>query len=114
MKLWLGTLGVDVSVSVEELVGHTLAKSLEAPHASAILRKLLGSETYQLMEEKISPGQSGKLLSEIRSNSEDLVLGAKTKTGIEIGVDTDFTLSLEDSIIVVRKVKKYLRNDITN
>ncbi len=98
----ISDLGVDVAFSSEELLGHTLAKSLEAPHASEVISKLLGSDSYELLEEAVSEAHAGRRLSEVRGESQDLILGVTKDTGVSIGVDEDPVLSSNNNLILIR------------
>lgn len=98
----ISDLGVDIAFSSEELLGHTLAKSLEAPHASEVISKLLGSENYELLEEAVIESNVGRRLSEIRDESRDLILGVATDAGVSIGVDEDPVLSSNNHLVLIR------------
>jgi len=98
----LGDLSVKLTVSADELMGHTLAKSLEAPHAAEVLLRLVGSNEYKLEEVPVSQDDVGKQLSAIRSEHRDLVLGLVTGShGVALGIGTDPILSDGDHLIVI-------------
>ena len=46
----LRDLGVGQAVAADELVAHTLAKSLQAPHAGDLILQLVDSEQHSLQE----------------------------------------------------------------
>ena len=98
----LADLGVSVAVSAEELLAHTLAKSLEAPHAGELLLRLMDNDGYQLRELALDPAWDGQRLSEIRKNYDGLVLGAVHENQVTLGVAHDPALSGADRILVVR------------
>ncbi len=105
----ISDLGVEVVFSAEELLGHTLAKSLEAPHASKVISKLLGSDDYELIEELVTSTHEGKRLSEIRRESRDLILGVTNEAGVTIGVAEDPLLSSDDHLILIRSKENLKR-----
>jgi voltage-gated potassium channel len=70
----LGELGVRQAVSGERLIGHVVAKSLEAPHAGVLLLDLIDSEKHRLVEREVAPDEVGRPLSEVRGERHDLVL----------------------------------------
>ncbi|MCL4434948.1 MAG: ion channel [Actinobacteria bacterium] len=98
----LDDLGVKLTVSGDELMGHTLAKSLEAPHAAEVLLRLVDSNGYKLQEVPVNQSDIGKQLSAVRSEHNDLVLGLVTMShGVALGVGTDPVVSDGDHLIVV-------------
>jgi len=100
----LKDLGVQAAVSAEELVGHTLAKSLEAPHAGPLLLRLLGSESYRLSEMPVPADFVGRPLSELREHYEGLVLGLVQKDDVVVGIGRDPTVTSADQLLVVTGV----------
>ena len=60
-------LGIQQAVSADELVAHTLAKSLEAPHAGDLILQLVDSEQHSLREISADPAIVGRALSSVRS-----------------------------------------------
>src|ERR1022692_5006354 len=71
----LRDLGVQQTISAEELIAHTLAKSLEAPHAGDMLAELVESSRHCLAEIEADDATIGKQLSAVRDERAGLVLG---------------------------------------
>jgi voltage-gated potassium channel len=97
----LRDLGVDVALSSDELLVHTLAKSMEAPHAGELLLRLVDSEGYQLKELPIEPTYLGRALTSIRKEHPGLVLGAVHEGRVTVGVEHDVVLAEGDQLIVL-------------
>jgi voltage-gated potassium channel len=70
----LKALGVRQTVSVNGIVAHILAKSLETPHASDLLFELVDSEEHRLVEFAVNDSEVGKTLSAVREDRGGLVL----------------------------------------
>lgn len=88
----LRELGVRQAISAEELVAHTLAKSLEAPHAGDLVAQLVGSNQHRLVEVAPDEAALGKPLSAVRDERSGLVLG--------LVHDGEFTLGIGDDPVV--------------
>jgi voltage-gated potassium channel len=71
----LRDLGVSRTLSSDELVAHTLAKSLEAPHAGDLLLRLIDSERYRMDERPVPPDQVGVAPGDVRLDPPGIVLG---------------------------------------
>ncbi len=71
----LRDLGVGRTLSSDELVAHTLAKSLEAPHAGELLLGLIDSERYRMDEKPIDAAMIGQTLATLRLDPPAIVLG---------------------------------------
>ncbi len=98
----LADLGIKITVSSDELMGHTLAKSLEAPHAAEVLLRLVDSNGYRMKELPVNPDDLGKQLSAVRKTHSGLVLGLVTNQhNIYLGVGNDPVISDGDHLIVV-------------
>lgn len=94
-------LGVPTAVSAEDLLVHTLAKSLEAPHAGELLLRLVDSDGYQLKELPVGDGQAGRPLSDVRAERDGLVLGIVQADRVHVGVAEDPVLHEGDRLIVL-------------
>jgi voltage-gated potassium channel len=99
----LGDLGVEQALSAEELIGHLVAKSLEAPHASALVTSLLGTESFVLNEVDADLSATGKSLAELRAASADLVLGVVHDGAVDLGVDESRTVGAGDRLLVLTR-----------
>ncbi len=97
----LRDLGVDATLSSDELLVHTLAKSMEAPHAGELLLRLVDSEGYQLKELPVEASYLGRALTSIRKEHPGLVLGAVHDGRVTVGVEHDVVLAAGDQLIVL-------------
>jgi voltage-gated potassium channel len=98
----LRDLGVNEAVSADELLSHTLAKVLEAPHAGELLLELLSSEQHCLDEVVLGPDAEGLLLSKVRNDRKDLVLGLVHQGSVTLGLGADPVLAAGDRLLVAR------------
>ena len=98
----LQELGVTHTLSGEELIGHTLAKSLETPRAGAVLLSLVDSNSYRLIESEVTPDLISRPLSAARGGSDNLVLGVYRDGKVDLGVSDDPVLSADDRLILVK------------
>lgn len=95
----LHELGVTQTVAVNDLVAHTLAKSLESPHAGDLFLKLIDSEQHKLVEVEPTPRMIGKPLSTIRNDSNVLVFGLVRGRNVLLGIGDDPTVSEGDTLL---------------
>jgi voltage-gated potassium channel len=98
----LHDLGIKETVSADNLVSHTLAKVLEAPHTGELLLELLDSESHRLDELELGAADAGRRLSAVRAERDDLVLGIVHDGKIEMGIGNDPTLAEGDLLLVAR------------
>jgi voltage-gated potassium channel len=97
----LQELGVKHTLASDELVGHTLAKSLETPEAGDLLLQLVDSESYRLGEKPVDEALVSRPLSEARAAAGSLVLGIVRDGHVDLGVGNDPVLSSGDTLIVL-------------
>jgi voltage-gated potassium channel len=97
----LNDLGVTHTLASDELVGHTLAKSLETPQAGNVLLAMLDTSSYRMVEVAVDPSAVSQPLSKARDRSDALVLGVCRAGKIELGVSDDPILSADDRLIVL-------------
>jgi len=97
----LEELGVQTTLSADELLVHTLAKSLEAPHAGELLLRLVDSEGYRLREIPVGTDQQGRSLRTVRADHPGLVLGAVREGRVTVGLARDLVLNDGDRLIVL-------------
>ena len=97
----LQELGVTHTLASDELVGHTLAKSLETPEAGDLLLQLVDTETYRLGERPVDEALVSRPLSEARATAGSLVLGIARDGHVDLGVGDDPVLSAGDTLIVL-------------
>ncbi|HTX62761.1 MAG TPA: ion channel [Acidimicrobiales bacterium] len=96
----LRDLGVD-AVSGDELVAHTVAKSMEAPHAGELLLRILDSEGFRLKEIDVGEDAAGQPLSAARDRTRGVVLGAVHGGHVVMGVVDDPLLEAGDRLLVL-------------
>ncbi len=97
----LDELGVTHTLASDELVGHTLAKSLETPQAGDLLLQLVDTDTYQLAEQAVDEAFISRPLSQARAVAGALVLGIARGSHVDLGVAEDPVLAAGDRLIVL-------------
>ena len=100
----LEDLGVLQALSAEELVGHLVAKSLEAPHAATVMRNMVDSDRYLLNEVDLPAHMEGATISKARSQSSDLILAVVHGHEVMMGINNDPVLVAGDQLIVLSAV----------
>jgi len=96
----LGDLGIQQTVSSHELIAGTLAKSLEAPHAADMMVHLVESARHKLTEVPAAGGMVGRLLSAVRDEQDDLVLGLVHAGQFSLGVGEDPVIAAGDTLLI--------------
>jgi len=84
----LRDLGVGGTLSSDELVAHTLAKTLEAPHAGDLLLGLIDSERYRMEEHPVGDDMLGQNANEVQLGGSAILLGV-LRDGIVAPILTD-------------------------
>lgn len=97
----LRDLGVDHCISTDALVGHTLAKSLETPHAGDLLLGIIGNRHYSLQERPMPIDWVGLRLSEVRRRYAGVMLGILHQQQVVLGVDHDPVVEGQDQMFVL-------------
>jgi voltage-gated potassium channel len=97
----LHDLGVEQVVSLDELLAHTLAKSLEAPHSGEMFRQLLDSDEHRLVEAAADSDACGKSLSTVRGERAGLILGLVRDNKFTLGIADDPEVATGDRLLVV-------------
>jgi voltage-gated potassium channel len=97
----LRDLGVLQVLSPDDLTGHTIAKGLEAPHASELLMHLVRSQEHRLVEHRVEAGEPARLLSTVRSERHELVLGVVHGSLVSLGVADDPEVRPGDLLLLV-------------
>ncbi len=97
----LHDLGVSLTVSTDDLLGHTLAKSLEAPHAAQLLLRIVDSDAYCISERPIKSEWIGLPLSEVRARHGGFVLGVAQQDDVILGVERDPVMAAGSTILVL-------------
>lgn len=97
----LRDLGVDQVLSPDDLVGHTLAKGMEAPHSGELLMHLVRGEGHRLFEEQVGPDAPVRPLSSVRTERGELVLGMVRGNLVSLGVSSDPDVRPGDFLLLV-------------
>lgn len=97
----LQDLGVEATLSADELLVHTLTKVMEVPHAGELLLKIVDGENYQLKEVPVEAAHVGRSLKSVRDGRDGLVLGVVHDGQVQVGVTGDLTLAREDRLLVL-------------
>src|SRR5450755_2937337 len=98
----LHELGVQQTISAEGLIAHTLAKSLEAPHAGDMLSQLVESDRHSLAEIEADAGAVGKLLSAVRDERSELVLGLVHGGKFLLGIGEELVVAAGDHLLIAQ------------
>ena len=97
----LHDLGIPLTVSTDDLLGHTLAKSMEAPHAAQLLLRIVNSDAYHIQELPINSEWIGLSLSEVRSRHGGFILGVAQQNDVILGVERDPVMAADSCILVL-------------
>jgi len=97
----LNDLGVRQTLSSDDLLGHTLAKSLEAPHAGALLMRIVNSDAYCIRERPVQPEWVGLTLSEVRTRHGGFILGVAQQDDVILGVERDPVMDAEATLLIL-------------
>ncbi|MDA8309461.1 MAG: ion channel [Actinomycetota bacterium] len=97
----LKDLGVLQVLSPDDLTGHTVAKGLEAPHASDLLMHLVRGEGHRLVEHVVGAEEPTRSLSAIRGERRELVLGVVRGSYMSLGVADDPEVQPGDLLLLV-------------
>ena len=101
----LRDLGVEQTISTEGLISHTLAMSLEAPHAGELLSHLVESDRHTLTETEASGDAIGRRLSRVRAEQQaGLVLGLVRGGRVVLGVSEDPVVASGDHLLIAEPV----------
>jgi voltage-gated potassium channel len=96
----LHDLGIQRTLSPGEIIAHTVAKSLEAPHAADMITQLVESDAHSLAETKVEASAVGRPLSSIRDERSDLVLGLIHDGKFSLGIGDDPVIADGDSLLL--------------
>jgi voltage-gated potassium channel len=102
----LDDLGVTHTLASDELVGHTLAKSLETPEAGDLLLQLVDTDNYRLTEQDVDATFVSRPLSQARATVGTLVLGIARDGHVDLGLTDDPVLAAGDRLIVLTPTGK--------
>jgi voltage-gated potassium channel len=96
----LHDLGVSRTMSPAEMIAHTIAKSLEAPHAADMLAQLVESDDHSLTEAKADAHTVGRPLSAVRDERAGLVLGLVHNGTFTLGIGDDPVVADGDYLLL--------------
>ncbi|HEX3824747.1 MAG TPA: ion channel [Mycobacteriales bacterium] len=96
----LHDLGIRQALALDELVAHTLAKSLETPHAGDMLIQLMDSNEHALSEIECASAELGKPLSAVRNGRAGLVLGLVQGGTLTLGIGHDPVIAVGDCLLI--------------
>jgi voltage-gated potassium channel len=102
----LRELGVAHTLAADELVAHTVAKSLETPEAGDLLLGLVDSTDYRMAERIVDDALATQTLSAARAASippAPLILGIARDGNVDLGIGDDPQLSVGDRLIVLQQ-----------
>jgi voltage-gated potassium channel len=100
----LKDLGIQHTISANDLVAHTLAMSLETPHAGDLLTQLVESDKHRLIEAEAGPDLVGRPLSAVRAERDELVLGLVHDGDFVLGIGDDPAVSPGDRLLIAEPV----------
>ena len=101
----LRELGVKQAISADDLIAHTLAKSLEAPHAGDMLAQLVESNSHSLTEIEADAATVGKPLSAVRDERSGLVLGLVHDGKFLLGIGEDLVVASGDRLLIAEPLQ---------
>jgi voltage-gated potassium channel len=97
----LGDLGITHCIATDDLVGHTLAKSLETPHAADLLLGIIGNDRWELKEEAVPQEWVGQSLAQVRRQFSGVLLGLVHDQSVVLGVERDPVIEADDHVFVL-------------
>lgn len=98
----LQALGIDRTLVWQELLGHTLAKSLQAPHAGKLLTKLVNSDEFFIKEIPVTPAMVGQSFHAVRTEHPEYVLGLAQGGEVMLGVREDVRIDEHASLLILK------------
>ncbi len=98
----LHALGIDRTVVVQELLGHTLAKSLQAPHAGGLLMQMVNSDEFVIAEVPVPREMVGKPFKSVRNAHHEYVLGLAQDGDVMLGVRRDPLVQDGATLLILR------------
>lgn len=98
----LQALGIERTLVWQELLGHTLAKSLQAPHAGELLMQMVNSDEFVIDEVPVPKDMIGKPFRAVRSAHRDYVLGLAQDNDILLGVRRDPVVKEGATLLILK------------
>jgi voltage-gated potassium channel len=99
----LHELGVQRVLSADHLIAHTLARTLETPHAGDLLTQIVDSDQHGLAEVEPDAATVGRPLSAVRTERLGLVLGLVHDGRVTMGIGDDPVIAAGDRLLVVER-----------
>jgi voltage-gated potassium channel len=99
----LRELGIQHVLSADHLIAHTLARSLETPHAGELVAELVDSDEHGLAEVEAEAAAHGRPLSAVRTERLGLVLGLVHDGRLTLGIADDPVIAPGDRFLIVEK-----------
>jgi voltage-gated potassium channel len=97
----LRDLGIHQTLSADELVAHTLAKSLEAPHAGDVLLRMIDSERYRMDESEVDAEHLGKPLAELDLGHPAIVFALIRDGSVTLALDEEAVVREGDVLVTL-------------
>jgi voltage-gated potassium channel len=107
----LHELGIQQTISADQLIAHTLAKSMEAPHAGEMLAQLVESSQHLLSEAEADAAAIGKPLSAVRDERSGLVLGLVHGGTFTLGIGEDPVVAAGDHLLIAEAAHGKARHE---
>lgn len=98
----LQALGIHRTLVWQELLGHTLAKSLQAPHAGGLLMQMVNSDEFVIDEIPVSKEMVGQHFTAVRNAHGGYVLGLAQGDDVMLGVRRDPVVEADATLLVLR------------
>jgi voltage-gated potassium channel len=102
----LRELGVRHVLSADHLLAHTLARSLETPHAGELLAQIVDSDQHGLAEVEADAATHGRPLSAVRNERLGLVLGLVRGGQVTMGIGDDPVVAEGDHLLVIERAPR--------
>lgn len=98
----LRALGITNTLMWQELLGHTLAKSLQAPHASGLLLQLVNSDEFVIEEIPATSEMIGKSFRSVRNDYPHYILGMAQNDEVLLGVRRNPVISQDTTLLILK------------
>lgn len=103
----LKSLGVQHTLNSPEILGHLLAKTLQAPHAAELLLAIVNSDEFVIEEHAVEAKYIGLHFHELRSDYEGFVLGLAQGNDVALGVKRDPIVQEGDQVLCLKMHKSH-------
>lgn len=103
----LKSLGVQHTLNSQEILGHLLAKTLQAPHAAELLLAMVNSDEFVIDERPVLPEYIGRPFSELRAHFDGFVLGLAQGKDVALGVKRNPIIQEGDHVLCLQLHKSH-------